>query len=52
MTPQRMLELMSVDKKARDGRVRFVVLERLGAAILRGDVPATAIDASLSFLAA
>jgi 3-dehydroquinate synthase len=51
MTPQRMLELMSVDKKARDGRVRFVLLERLGAAILRGDVPTTAIDESLSFLA-
>jgi len=52
MTPQRMLELMSVDKKARDGRVRFVLLERLGAAILRGDVPATAVDECLSFLAA
>ncbi|MGC2519063.1 MAG: 3-dehydroquinate synthase [Burkholderiales bacterium] len=51
MTPQRMLELMSVDKKARDGRVRFVLLERLGAAILRGDVPTTAVDESLSFLA-
>jgi 3-dehydroquinate synthase len=51
MTPQRMLELMSVDKKARDGRVRFVLLERLGAAILRGDVPTTAVDESLSFMA-
>ncbi len=49
MTRQRMLELMSVDKKARDGRVRFVLLERLGGAILRDDVPAAAVDESLSF---
>jgi len=51
ISAQRMLELMSLDKKARDGHVRFVLLERLGAAILRGDVPAAAIDESLSILA-
>ncbi|MGB5082358.1 MAG: 3-dehydroquinate synthase [Burkholderiales bacterium] len=49
--PQRMQQLMSVDKKARAGRVPFVVLERLGAAMLRTDVPPMAIERTLSRLA-
>lgn len=47
---QRMQQLMSVDKKARAGRVPFVVLERLGAAVLRTDVPPAAIEHTLSRL--
>lgn len=35
----RYLELMSVDKKARDGALRFVVLERIGSAAVRPAVP-------------
>jgi 3-dehydroquinate synthase len=34
----RYLELMQVDKKSAGGRVRFVLLEALGRAVLRGDV--------------
>src|SRR5206468_2508902 len=37
ITPARMQELMRVDKKARSGRIHFVLLERLGAALLRAD---------------
>jgi len=48
--PQRMLQLMSVDKKARAGRVPFVVLQGLGAAMLRTDVPPAAIERTLSRL--
>jgi 3-dehydroquinate synthase len=47
-----MQQLMSVDKKAREGRIRFVLLEGLGAATLRADVPAAAIERTLSRLAA
>jgi 3-dehydroquinate synthase len=49
--PERFLELMSVDKKAKDGRLRFVVLERIGSARVRGDVPAAMLEETLSRLA-
>jgi len=44
----RYIELMSVDKKAARGRIRFVLLERLGSAVVRGDVPQDALDATLA----
>jgi 3-dehydroquinate synthase len=34
MEPQRFLELMSVDKKVLDGRIRLVLLEQLGKAVV------------------
>ena len=37
LAPERMLELMAVDKKAAKGQVRFVVLEAIGRAALRAD---------------
>jgi 3-dehydroquinate synthase len=52
IAPERMLELMSVDKKVKEGRIHFVLLERLGAAMLRDDVPPAALDRTLSRLAA
>ncbi len=36
---ERYLELMARDKKVRDGTFRLVLLEALGRAIVRGDVP-------------
>ena len=36
--PERMLELMQVDKKAEQGRVRFVLLAALGKAVVRGGI--------------
>ena len=47
-----MQQLMRVDKKAKGGRIHFVLLERLGAALQRADIPAGAIDQTLSRLAA
>jgi 3-dehydroquinate synthase len=44
----RYLELMAVDKKAEAGRIRFVVLERLGAARITDQVPPEALRATLS----
>jgi 3-dehydroquinate synthase len=37
LAPERMLELMAVDKKAAKGQVRFIVLEAIGRAALRAD---------------
>ena len=47
ITAPRFIELMSVDKKAAAGRPRFVLLERLGSAVIRGDVPQDALLATL-----
>jgi 3-dehydroquinate synthase len=44
----RYLELMSVDKKAQGGRLRFILLERLGAAVIRSDVAPDALRATLA----
>jgi 3-dehydroquinate synthase len=52
IAPGRMQQLMSVDKKVKEGRIHFVLLERLGAATLRDDVPPAAVDRTLSRLAA
>jgi 3-dehydroquinate synthase len=38
LAPERMLELMAVDKKTLHGRNRFVVLESVGRAALRGNI--------------
>jgi 3-dehydroquinate synthase len=38
LAPERLMELMTVDKKAAKGRTRFVLLESVGRAALRGDV--------------
>ena len=43
----RYVELMAVDKKARWGRTPFILLEGLGAAVLRSDVPPEAVRATL-----
>jgi 3-dehydroquinate synthase len=37
LAPERMLELMAVDKKAAKGKVRFILLEAIGRAALRAD---------------
>ena len=38
LAPERLMELMAGDKKAAQGKLRFVVLESLGRAALRGGV--------------
>jgi 3-dehydroquinate synthase len=38
VAPERLMELMAVDKKAAQGKLRFVLLEGTGHATLRGDV--------------
>jgi 3-dehydroquinate synthase len=43
----RALELMQMDKKVLAGTVRLVLLDRLGRAIVTGDYPPAALDATL-----
>jgi 3-dehydroquinate synthase len=44
----RLRELMSLDKKARDGRLHFILLERIGSATIRADVLPLALDRTLA----
>ncbi len=46
--PDRYLDLMAVDKKAEGGRIRFILLDRLGAARVVDQVPHDALRATLS----
>jgi len=43
----RALELMGMDKKVLQGRIRLVLLRKLGAGIVTGDYPAAALQATL-----
>jgi shikimate kinase / 3-dehydroquinate synthase len=43
LAPERMLELMAVDKKAAQGKVRFILLEGIGRAALRADPGAATV---------
>ena len=42
------LELMSSDKKAEHGRIRFILLEALGRAVLTGEVPPDLLKETLT----
>ena len=44
----RYLDLMAIDKKAEAGRIRFILLDRLGAARIVDQVPPEALRATLS----
>ncbi len=46
--PDRYVDLMAVDKKAEAGRVRFILLDRLGAARIVDSVSADVLQATLS----
>lgn len=41
------LELMAHDKKVEAGRLRLVLLERIGRAVIHGDAPGAAIEAAI-----
>ena len=43
LAPERLLELMALDKKAAKGKTRFVVLEAMGRAALRADIDEHAV---------
>jgi 3-dehydroquinate synthase len=43
LDPGRLLELMALDKKAAEGKTRFVVLEAMGRAALHTDIEERAV---------
>lgn len=47
LTPDRYLELMSHDKKVVDGRLRLILLESIGKAVVYGDASQAEIRASI-----
>jgi 3-dehydroquinate synthase len=47
LSPARFRELMSVDKKVEAGRLRLVLLRRIGEAVVTGEVPAAALEDTL-----
>jgi 3-dehydroquinate synthetase len=49
IAPARLLELMGLDKKAEGGRLRFILLNGIGAASIRVDVPEAALQQALAF---
>lgn len=48
LTSARFLELMAVDKKVQDGRLRLVLLKRLGEAIVTDAFPRDVLEATLN----
>jgi len=49
IAPERLLQLMGADKKAEGGKLRFVLLDAIGGASVRGDVPAAPLQQALAF---
>ena len=48
LSPARFLELMAVDKKVQDGRLRLVLLKHLGEAVVTDECPRTELEATLA----
>lgn len=48
MTTEHFLEHMAVDKKVLDGRMRLVLLRRMGEAVVTDDFPRAVLDATLT----
>ncbi|MHB8622514.1 MAG: 3-dehydroquinate synthase [Sulfuricaulis sp.] len=48
LMPARFLELMAVDKKVLDGRLRLVLLKHLGEAVVTADFPRAELEATLA----
>ncbi len=46
--PERYLESMQLDKKVKDGAIRFILLDRIGKASLDNSVPAPLLLETLS----
>jgi 3-dehydroquinate synthase len=48
LTPDRYLELMSVDKKVAAGRIRYVLLRRIGEALVHDEAPESEVLAAIA----
>ncbi|MEW6330128.1 MAG: 3-dehydroquinate synthase [Pseudomonadota bacterium] len=52
LSPARFLELMAVDKKVLDGRLRLVLLKHLGEAVVTDEYPRAELEATLASMRA
>ncbi|MDP2639820.1 MAG: 3-dehydroquinate synthase, partial [Betaproteobacteria bacterium] len=52
VAPARLMELMALDKKAEAGQLRFILLDSIGAASIRAEVPADLLQRALESSAA
>ncbi|WP_309296081.1 3-dehydroquinate synthase [Nitrosomonas sp. PY1] len=43
MPPEKYLELMALDKKVESGKTRFILLNRIGEAVMRADISSTVL---------
>ncbi|MCB1984536.1 MAG: 3-dehydroquinate synthase [Burkholderiales bacterium] len=48
MKPEKYLELMALDKKVSAGKTRFILLNRIGEAVMRADIPSALIIETLN----
>jgi len=48
IAPARMVELMALDKKTEAGQLHFILLDNIGAASIRADVPVAALQQTLA----
>ncbi|MDX1488207.1 MAG: hypothetical protein R3268_08410, partial [Acidiferrobacterales bacterium] len=47
ITPERFMEFMSLDKKVQSGRLRLVLLERIGTAVVTDDIDQVQLSETL-----
>ncbi|SFK24080.1 3-dehydroquinate synthase [Nitrosomonas aestuarii] len=47
-SPEKYLELMALDKKVSAGKTRFILLNRIGEAVMRADIPSSLIIDTLT----
>ena len=47
MKPERYLELMLLDKKVEAGKTRFILLDKIGEAVMRADIPSEILKETL-----
>jgi len=48
LAPEKYLELMALDKKVSAGKARFILLNRIGEAVMRADIPPALITETLT----
>jgi len=48
MPPEKYLELMALDKKVESGKTRFILLNRIGEAVMRADISSAVLKETIS----
>tara|TARA_R110002073_G_scaffold55010_11_gene141297 strand:- start:459 stop:2129 length:1671 start_codon:yes stop_codon:yes gene_type:complete len=47
LAPEKYLQLMTLDKKVEAGKIRFILLKRIGKAVIRADIPEAVVSDTL-----